>query len=57
MTLREGHFICETLAESGLLVALDVVEVNPELSNEEDAFRTIQVGCSVARWCLGETLL
>lgn len=57
LTFREGHYICEALAETGLLVAADIVEVNPALLDEKEAFQTIQVGCSLARCCLGESLL
>ncbi|KAI7866820.1 arginase [Spinellus fusiger] len=57
LTFREGHYICEALAETGLLVAADIMEVNPALENETAVFQTVQVGCSLARCCLGESLL
>ncbi|KAI8333951.1 arginase [Chlamydoabsidia padenii] len=57
LSFREGHYICEHLYETGLLVAADIVEVNPALEDEESAFRTVQVACSLARCCLGESLL
>ncbi|KAL6945013.1 hypothetical protein ACO0QE_002456 [Hanseniaspora vineae] len=58
LTLREGFFICERIAETGNLVALDVVEVNPELgTNDMDILDTIMAGCAVVRCTLGETLL
>ncbi|KAI8374403.1 arginase [Radiomyces spectabilis] len=57
LTFREGHYICEALAETGLLVAADIMEVNPALENDNAVFQTIQVGCSLARCCLGESLL
>ncbi|KAI9308893.1 arginase [Cunninghamella echinulata] len=57
LTFREGHYICEALAETGLLVAADIMEVNPSLESEEAVFNTVQVGCSLARCCLGESLL
>lgn len=57
LSFREGHYICEALAETKLLVSTDIVEVNPELEDEKAAFQTIQVGCSLARCCLGESLL
>ncbi|KAI9248410.1 arginase [Sporodiniella umbellata] len=57
LTFREGHYICEALAETGLLVAADIMEVNPSLADQDSVFQTIQVGCSLARCCLGETLL
>ncbi|ORX52738.1 arginase [Hesseltinella vesiculosa] len=57
LTFREGHYICEALAETGLLVAADIMEVNPSLESDEAVFKTVQVGCSLARCCLGESLL
>jgi len=58
LTFREGHYICEAVYETGCLVALDIMEVNPDLgTNEEAVKQTIAVGCSLARSALGETLL
>ncbi|CAO3674436.1 unnamed protein product [Umbelopsis vinacea] len=57
LTFREGHYICEALAETGLLVAADIMEVNPALEDEQAVFQTVQVGCSLTRCCLGEALL
>ncbi|KAI8139526.1 hypothetical protein BJV82DRAFT_491616, partial [Fennellomyces sp. T-0311] len=44
LTLREGHCICEAVTETGLLVAADIMEVNPALEDEEAVFQTVQVG-------------
>ncbi|KAI0728435.1 Ureohydrolase [Fomitopsis betulina] len=58
LTFREGHYICEAVNETGCLVALDIMEVNPSLGTGEEAVRqTVAVGCSLARSALGETLL
>jgi arginase len=57
LTFREGHYICEAVHETGLLVALDLVEVNPNLADEASAKQTVAVGCSLVRSALGETLL
>ncbi|QRW02176.1 agmatinase [Ceratobasidium sp. AG-Ba] len=58
LTFREGHYICEAIAETGLLVGLDIMEVNPSLgSSDADVNATVAVGCSLARSALGETLL
>lgn len=57
LTFREGHYICEAIHETGLLVALDLMEVNPSLSDEESVKQTVAVGCSLVRAALGETLL
>ncbi|KAI1264771.1 arginase [Xylariaceae sp. FL1019] len=58
LTLREGDFICESVHETGNLVAMDLVEVNPKLAaNREQEAETIRAGCSLVRCALGESLL
>ncbi|GME72352.1 unnamed protein product [[Candida] boidinii] len=58
LTLREGLFIMECVAESGNLAGLDVVEVNPALASTDiHVLDTVSAGCAVARCGLGETLL
>ncbi|KAH7911425.1 Ureohydrolase [Hygrophoropsis aurantiaca] len=57
LTFREGHYICEAIHETGLLVALDLMEVNPFLADSESVRQTVAVGCSLVRSALGETLL
>jgi len=57
LTFREGHYICEAIHETGLLVALDIMEVNPSLEDDRAVKQTVAVGCSLARAALGETLL
>ncbi|KAJ2384913.1 Arginase, catabolizes arginine to ornithine and urea [Coemansia sp. RSA 2603] len=57
LTFREGHYICEAVAETGCLVALDLVEVNPALGDPESLRQTVAVGCSLVRCALGESLL
>ena len=56
LTLREGDFICESVHETGSLVAVDLVEVNPSL-DEQGASDTVRAGCSIVRSALGDTLL
>ncbi|AEO67671.1 e74d123e-9d88-4c44-8cde-9686743b6f92 [Thermothielavioides terrestris] len=59
LTLREGDFICESVHQTGSLVAVDLVEVNPRLAPENDigAHETVRAGCSLVRCALGESLL
>jgi len=57
LTFREGHYICEAVYETGLLAALDIMEVNPSLEDVVSVNQTVAVGCSLARCALGETLL
>ncbi|KAJ3560519.1 hypothetical protein NP233_g10785 [Leucocoprinus birnbaumii] len=53
LNFREGHYICEAVHGTGLLVALDLVEVNPSLSEAADVEKTVAVGCSLVRAALG----
>ncbi|KAG5964588.1 A-agglutinin attachment subunit precursor [Claviceps cyperi] len=58
LTLREGDYICEAVHQTGSLVAIDLVEVNPSLaSTEAGAQETVRAGCSIVRCALGDTLL
>ena len=58
LTLREGLFLVERLAETGDLVGLDIVEVNPDLAaHDVHVSDTIAASCAIARCALGETLL
>ncbi|TDL24939.1 arginase [Rickenella mellea] len=57
LTFREGHYICEAIHETGCLVALDIMEVNPSLADAASVAQTVAVGCSLVRSALGETLL
>lgn len=56
LTLREGDFICEAVAETGQCVAVDLVEVNPRLV-EGGVGDTVRAGVSLVRCALGDTLL
>jgi len=56
LTLREGDYIAECVAQTGSLVAMDLVEVNPSLQ-AEGAQETVRAGCSIVRCALGDTLL
>lgn len=53
LTFREGHYICEAIHETGLLVALDLMEVNPSLADPVSVEQTVKVGCSLIRSALG----
>lgn len=60
LTLREGDYICECVHETGQLVAMDLVEVNPSLTPAEGdvgGHETVRAGCSLVRCALGESLL
>ncbi len=43
--------------ETGSLIALDIMEVNPVLGDPVANKQTVEIGCSLVRSALGETLL
>lgn len=51
LTYREAHLACELIAESGKLVAMDLVEVNPILDEKN---RTAVVAVELAASALGQ---
>lgn len=58
LTLREGLYIAEAVAETGLLSSLDIVETNPLLAeNENHVLDTVSAACAIGRCALGQTLL
>lgn len=62
LTFREGTYIAEAVAETGCLVSMDLVEVNPNLRKEGqlgeiELQSTLDVATSLVRCALGETLL
>lgn len=54
LTYREAHLACEKVAQSGRLVGLDVVELNPVL---DDRGRTARLAVELILSALGKTIL
>jgi arginase len=54
MTYREAHLAMEMLADSGKLVGLDLVEVNPVLDERN---RTAEIACELILSALGKRIL
>lgn len=57
LTFREGHFICSELYNTGRLIALDIMEVNPQIGDSTQVDQTVQAANSFIRACLGESFL
>eukprot|EP00736_Rhodelphis_marinus_P012539 Rmarinus@m.25926 len=57
LTYRESHYCLEQMARSGCLTSMDLVEVNPALSNTEGAKKTIQMGIGLLLTALGKHVL
>lgn len=56
LTLREGNYICECIAQTRRLVGMDLVEVNPDIE-VKGVEETVRAGISLVRSALGDTLL
>jgi arginase len=54
MTYREAHLAMEMLADTGKLIGLDVVEVNPVLDERN---RTAEIACELICSALGKRIL
>ena len=54
MTYREAHLAMELLADTGKLVGLDMVEVNPVLDEQN---RTAEIACELILSALGKRIL
>jgi len=54
LTYREAHLVCEKVARSGKLLALELVELNPVLDAEN---RTGRLAVGLVGSVLGKTIL
>jgi len=54
---REAFYICESIAETGLLTSMDMVEVNPELSSTADSKMTAEMAVGLICAGLGNRIL
>ncbi|MEK7327505.1 MAG: arginase [Chloroflexota bacterium] len=54
LTYREAHLLMETLADSGKVASLDIVEVNPIL---DDRNRTAKLGVELAASLFGQRII
>jgi arginase len=57
LSYREGYYVCEALAETGALCSMDMVEVNPSLSSEEESAKTVQMAVGLIASAMGNKIL
>ena len=57
LTYREAHFVCEYVAQSGDLASADIVEVNPNLSNDHGANETVELGVQLITSFMGKSII
>ncbi|XP_031572267.1 arginase-1-like [Actinia tenebrosa] len=54
LTLSEGLYIAQAVAETGKLQGLDLVEINPRLGDGIEALRTAETGMQIVEAMLGK---
>ncbi len=57
LTYREAHFVAEFVAQSGDLASADIVEVNPNLSNDHGANETVELGLQLITSFMGKSII
>jgi len=57
LTFREAHFVAEACAETGAMSAMDIVEVNSDLTSPEAAQETVELAVSLVASALGDSIL
>jgi len=58
LTYREAYYLCETLAETGLLASMDMVEVNPSIVNDpSEGERTVKMAVGLIASALGNRII
>ena len=57
LTFREAHFVAEAVAETGLLVSMDMVEINPQLGSPDCQSRTTSLATQIIGSALGNRIM
>lgn len=57
LTYREAHFVAEFVAQSGDLASAEIVEVNPNLSNDDGANETVELGMQLITSLMGKSII
>jgi arginase len=57
LTYREAHFVAESVAKSGNLASLEMVELNPTLSDASGSNETIDLGLGIISSFMGKSII
>ena len=57
LTYREAHYVAEAVAFSGNLASADIVELNPNLSHDEGAADTTELGLQIITSFMGKSII
>jgi len=57
LTYREAHYVAEAVAFSGNLASAEIVELNPNLSHDEGAEDTTELGLQIITSFMGKSII
>mmetsp|Transcript_31491 Transcript_31491/g.36734 ORF Transcript_31491/g.36734 Transcript_31491/m.36734 type:complete len:307 (-) Transcript_31491:95-1015(-) len=57
LTYREAHFVAEAVAMSGSLASVEMVELNPTLSNDAGSDDTLELGRGILTSLMGKSII
>lgn len=57
LTYREAHFVAEAAVRSGYLSSVEMVELNPTLSDEDGSTATVELGVGLLTSLMGKTII
>ena len=57
LTYREAHFVAEVVARSGHLASVEIVELNPTLSDGDGANETVELGMQLITSLMGKSII
>jgi arginase len=57
LTYREAHYVAEAVASSGSLASVEIVELNPTLSDGAGSSETIELGLGIITSLMGKSIL
>lgn len=57
LTYREAHFVAEAVAKSGALASMEMVELNPTLSDGAGSNDTIELGLGLITSLMGKSIM
>ena len=57
LTFREAHFVAEMVAASGNLASAEIVELNPNLSDDSGADETVDLGLQIITSLMGKSII
>jgi arginase len=57
LTFREAHYVAEAVAQTGNLASAEIVELNPNLSDNDGADATVELGLQLITSMMGKSII